>query len=184
MTVTLPGSVDLLGRALGFTCARLDGVRGGLLDRPTPCARWRLADLLVHMEDALDAFTEAAGGTVAVHLSTRPAGRVDRIRAQAQALFGLWGGVRPADVVVGGLDLAAPLLVSTAALEVAVHGWDVGQSTGERVPLPDDVATALVPIAHATVLPADRGVRFGPPVVPAPSSASGALLALLGRREP
>ena len=76
---TLVGSVDLLGRSLDYTRDRLATVRGGLLDRQTPCADWRLAQLLVHMEDSLDAFTEAAGGAVggAPEHHGRRAGRGD-----------------------------------------------------------------------------------------------------------
>ena len=66
MTATLGGSVELLERALGYTRARLGRVDDGLLDRPTPCEGWTLGDLLAHMEDALDAFTEAASGRVRV----------------------------------------------------------------------------------------------------------------------
>ena len=68
VTTTLGGSVELLDRALAYTCApAVRASEDDLLGRRTPCAAWTLADLLAHMEDALDAFTEAAGGAVAVH---------------------------------------------------------------------------------------------------------------------
>jgi uncharacterized protein (TIGR03086 family) len=182
VTATLAGSVDLLGRALGYTSTRLGEVRGGLLDRPTPCAGWRLSDLLEHMEDSLDAFTEAAGGRVMVHLTHTTEGRITAIEQKACALLGAWSRPGPGDVLVGGLDLASPLLVATAALEVTTHGWDVGQATGSRAPIPADLAGALLPVAHLTVTTADRGIRFGP-VVPTPDDgpADRRLLAFLGR---
>ncbi|MFC6345098.1 maleylpyruvate isomerase N-terminal domain-containing protein, partial [Nocardioides hankookensis] len=107
MTTTLPASVELLGRALDYTRARLNDVHGGLLDRPTPCGDWRLGDLLVHMEDSLDAFTEAAGGRVEVHLTHTTEGRVAAIEEKACALLGAWSRPGPGDVLVGGLDLAS-----------------------------------------------------------------------------
>lgn len=181
MTATLPASVELLGRALEYTQARLSGVRGGLLDRPTPCDGWRLSDLLVHMEDSLDAFTEAAGGQVMVHLTLTTEGRVAAIEEKACALLGAWARPSPGDVLVGGLDLASPLLVATAALEVTVHGWDVGQAT-TPARIPSDLAVALLPVADLTVTPADRGVRFAAPVQVAPDAAEDVrLLAFLGR---
>lgn len=181
MTATLPTSVDLLGRALDYTRARLTGVRGGLLDRPTPCAAWRLGDLLVHMEDSLDAFTEAAGGRVSVHLTHTTEGRVAAIEEKACALLGAWSRPAPGDVLVGGLDLASPLLVATAALEITAHGWDVGQATTAE-PIPTDLAVELLAVAHLTVTAADRPVRFGPAVPVDPDAAADVrLLGFLGR---
>jgi uncharacterized protein (TIGR03086 family) len=183
---TLDGSVELLDRALGYTRGQLAEVRDDLLDRPTPCADWSLAELLTHMEDALDAFTEAAGGAVAVHVVGTATGRVAAIQDKACRLLGVWTRPAPGDVVItgsdGGLDLSSPLLVATAALEVTVHGWDVGQATGSRRPIPDDLARELLPLAHAVVGPADRMVRFAAPVaVAADASYAVQLLGFLGR---
>ena len=181
MTTTLPASVELLGRALDYTQARLAAVRGGMLDRPTPCGAWRLSDLLVHMEDSLDAFTEAAGGQVMVHLTHTTEGRIAAIEEKACALLGAWSSPGPGDVLVGGLDLASPLLVATAALEVTAHGWDVGQATS-AARIPPELAAALLPVAHLTVTPVDRGVRFADPVRAAPDAPDDVrLLAFLGR---
>ncbi|MGY2701090.1 MULTISPECIES: TIGR03086 family metal-binding protein [unclassified Nocardioides] len=186
MTATLGGSVELLERALGYTRARLGRVHDDLLDRPTPCEGWTLGDLLAHMEDALDAFTEAAGGEVVVRGGSRAAGRIAAIQDKACALLGAWGRPAPGDVVIatsaGGLDLMSTLLVATAALEVTVHGWDVGRATGECVAIPAELARELLPVAERVVGPADRGVRFA---APRPAAADAAddvrLLAHLGR---
>lgn len=183
MTPALASSVELLERSLSYTRARLAEVDGALLDRPTPCARWRLADLLVHMDDSLDAFTEAAGG--AVQAPTRQAydAPTRSIQAKACALLGAWSGPSPGDVVVGDLDLTSGLLVATAALEITVHGWDVGQATGTPEPIPAGLAEELLPVAHATVAADDRGTRFADALgVPTGAGAGERLLAFLGRR--
>ncbi|GAA1159509.1 TIGR03086 family metal-binding protein [Nocardioides aquiterrae] len=186
MTATLGGSVELLERALCYTRGRLARVDDDLLDRPTPCEAWSLGDLLAHMEDALDAFTEAAGGEVVVHGGTRAEGRVAAIQQKACALLGAWGGPSPGDVVIattaGGLDLMSSVLVSTAALEVTVHGWDVGRATGEGAGIPAALARDLVPVAERLVRPEDRGVRFAAPRPVRPEAADDVrLLAHLGR---
>lgn len=164
MTTALGGSVELLGRSLDYTRDRLERVHSGLLDRPTPCAGWRLDDLLTHMEDALDAFTEAAGGAVVVRAGARGVGQVAVLREKGCALLGAWHRPAPGDVVIEAVadrvDLVSPLLVATAALEVTVHGWDVGQSTGDGAPIPEDLAGELLPVAHRVVGPGDRGTRF------------------------
>ena len=186
MTVTLGGSVGLLDQALAYTCARLSGVRDDRLHRRTPCAAWDLADLLAHMEDALDAFTEAAGGAVGVHVAHDTAAPVPAIQAKAIALRDVWTRPSPGDVVLEAgsvrLDLHAPLLVATAALEIAVHGWDVGRATGSAEPLPDPLARELLPMAGLVVGPGDRGVRFAAPRPVGPGASDGErLLAFLGR---
>lgn len=182
MTAALGESVELLERALAYTGARLAEVDDARRAWRTPCAHWRLDDLLAHMEDALDAFTEAAGGAVPVHAAAGRPGRVDVIQVKACELLGAWSRPGPGDVLVGGFDLASPLLVATAALEVTVHGWDVGQSVGSRVPIPDALATALLPVARQAVTAADRGVRFAAACpVPADASPGRRLLAHLGR---
>jgi uncharacterized protein (TIGR03086 family) len=138
------------------------------------------------MEDALDAFTEAAGGEVDVHGGALAEGRVAAIRQKACALLGAWGGPTPGDVVIatrtGGLDLGSPVLVSAAALEVTVHGWDVGRATGERAAIPEGLARDLFPVAQRIVRPEDRGVRFAAArPVPPGAAYDVRLLALLGR---
>ena len=186
MSRTLDGSVELLDRALGYTRARLAGVRPDLLGRPTPCEAWTLADLLAHLEDGLDAFTEAAGGAVEVRGGSLAAGLVPAIQDKACALLGAWSRPVPGDVVIEAaatrLGLRPPRRVAAAARGVAGAGGDVGQSTGDRAPLPADLAQDLLPVAHRLVGPSDRGARFAaarPARAMAPYDLR--LLAFLGR---
>jgi uncharacterized protein (TIGR03086 family) len=182
MTPTLGDSVELLERALGYTRLRLAEVDATLLDRPTPCAGWSLADLLAHMEDALDAFTEAAGGEVAAPAVRRGPAPTAVICDKARGLLGVWSRPAPGDVLIGDRELTSRLLVATAALEVAVHGWDVGRATGADAPLPPALATDLLPVARATVTCLDRGVRFAAPLPDHPGQPDEMrLLAHLGR---
>jgi len=181
-TPGLASSVELLERALGYTRVVLADVGPRQLESPTPCTGWTLARLLGHMEDALDAFTEAAAGRVQVRPVLPTDDRVAALREKACALLGAWTQARPPAVVVGDRRLEAPLLVATAALEIAVHGWDVAQSTGRGTPIPEDLARGLHPVATRVVQPADRGTRFAPALHPAtPTSRSDVLLAFLGR---
>jgi uncharacterized protein (TIGR03086 family) len=179
---TLTQAVELLERSLGYTRVALADVGPDDLDAPTPCAGWTLARLLEHMEDALDAFTEAAAGQVHVDPATPATDRVDTLRQKACTLLGAWTEARPGTVAVGDRQLQAPLLVAMAALEIAVHGWDVAQATGRRTPIPHDLALGLQPVAARVVRPGDRGSRFGPARRPAaPSTPADALVAFLGR---
>ena len=181
MTTALTGAVELLERSLAWTRSGLALVTPDRLRDPTPCAEWDLAALLHHMDDALDAFTEAATGSVSL-VPTAEAPRLESIRAKACALLGWWCEHPPDDVRVGDLHLPAGLLVGAAALEITVHGWDVHQSldTGHR--MPEALAEELLPVAALTVTDEDRPARFAAPLaVPADAPASRRLLAHLGR---
>ena len=181
MTTALTGAVELLERSLPYTRAALGGVTPELATARTPCAAWDLAALLRHMDDALDAFTEAATGTVSL-VPTGAETEVESIRAKACALLGWWCE-RPADVVrVGDASLPSSLLVGTAALEVTVHGWDVHRAVGHDEPLPSTLARDLLPVAHAVADLGRRG-RFAAPVATGPGATpSEVLLGYLGRR--
>ncbi len=182
MRTELDGAVELLDRALAYTRVALADVTDAVLDHPTPCSEWALGDLLAHMEDALDAFIEAAAGVVEVGSTTPSGSRVADLQRKACTLLGAWSGATPGDVRVGGHDLASRLLVATAALEVTVHGWDVGQATGRRAAIPEDLARDLLGVAGLVVAPADRGVRFAGPRPAAPDATYDVrLLAFLGR---
>ena len=159
---SLEHSVELLERSLGYTRGRLARARTTELTAQTPCADWSLGELLAHMDDALDAFLEASVGPV-TPVGTRRTVSVAGVQDKACALLGAWTAVTrggTATIAVGDRQVPSGLLVATAALEVAVHGWDVGRSTGEHAPLPAALASALQPVAATVVTDADREVRF------------------------
>jgi uncharacterized protein (TIGR03086 family) len=181
VTTALAGAVELLERSLGYTRVALAGVTEAHLEAPTPCREWTLRDLLAHMDDSLDAFTEAAGGSVEL-THTRTAPRVLVLQQKACVLLGLWSGAGPPGVRVGGADLATDLLVATAALEITVHGWDVAQATRAGTPIPDELAGHLLPVAHRVVSDVDRGIRFAVArPEPVEATADVRLRAFLGR---
>lgn len=185
MNAALDGAVELLDRSLAYTRVALADVRPDNLDRPTPCAGWDLGRLLAHMEDALDAFTEAAAGRVEVDPVPETTTRADALREKACALLGAWTSARPAAVQVGEAALDAPLLVAAAALEITLHGWDVGQATGRGARIPDDLARGLLAIAQHLIDTTDRGPRFAAPrPVDDRAGHDARLLAWSGRTPP
>jgi uncharacterized protein (TIGR03086 family) len=199
----IPPAVELLERAVGYARGTLAHVTDDLLDHPTPCAHWLLADLLDHMADSLDALTEASSGLLPLYPAPRtgpapstgeidsarvgPSGaagaRVELLRTKACALLGAWSAPAARRVVLDDRTLDADLLLRAGALEVAVHGWDVGQATGVDVPLPDALARDLWPVARALIADGDRGGRFAPPTVwTGAATPSGAVLGFCGRQ--
>lgn len=88
---------------------------------------------------------------------------------------------RPAERRRRRAPLPVDAIARIAALEIAVHGWDVRQATGHAEPLPEPLAAALLPSALQIALAGDD--RFAPPLpVDVEAPAGVHVLALLGRR--
>lgn len=180
----LDHAIELLDRALGFTRGVLADLDAGApsLSRRTPCHGWDLGQLLAHMEDALDAFAEGAGGAISLEARIPAVGRTDALREKACALLGAWSRECPAVVTIGDQVAPTSVVAAAAALEITVHGWDVAQAIGRPTPIPEELAARLLPVADALVAADDRGPLFGEVIeVPRDSSADTYLLAFLGR---
>jgi uncharacterized protein (TIGR03086 family) len=197
---TLSGGVALLERAISYTLGQLNGVTTAALRRPTPCAQWDLAALLVHMTDSLTALQEAMDlreveppprpRGIAGH--SRPGPRpeandpaaylVAAVRGRACHLLGSLAAAREHLVLIGGYPVPASIVTSAGAVDVAVHGWDVGCACGTPAPIPEELAREMLRFTPLLVGDADRPALFGQPVpVPERASASDRLLGYLGR---
>jgi uncharacterized protein (TIGR03086 family) len=174
--------VELLERAIGYTRGTLATVSTDRLDRPTPCDRWTLGRLLDHMVDALDAFTEASSGLVSVSPTVATGSPVVLLREKACALLGAWTSPAAAWVRVADRALPAHQLLHAAALEITLHGWDVGQATGHGPRIPEELAAHLCCVAEQLLTEADRVSRFGPALPPAGPTYGDRLLGFSGRR--
>lgn len=85
--------------------------------------------------------------------------------------------------MAGGQELTASTLGVTAALEITVHGWDVGAACGGPRPVPAGLAIVLLAIAPLLVQPGTRpGLFAGPVRLPARACPSDQLVAFLGRQ--
>ncbi len=189
----LVGALGLLERAIGYTRSSLQLATLDRMANPTPCQGWDLRFLLHHLDDSLVALQEAAdvgfvgpergGGSAHERADHGPADLVAALRARAGSLLGAWTHNDGAALVsVAGSPLTAAVLVSTGALEIAVHGWDVARACGHRHPLPPLLAEEMLDLAPLLVTDQDRCARFAaalelPPVAP----PGDRLLAFLGR---
>lgn len=199
----LSGDVALLERAISYALGNLHNVTQDALTRPTPCRQWDLRELLEHMYDSLAALQEASDdghvalGPVPWHADPA-ANLVAALRSRAGRLLGAWArpgaglegggagtawaGAGPVTVSVGGVPAPAGLLAGAGAVEIAVHGWDVGQACGRPSPIPPQLATEMLALVPLIVTDADRPARFAEPVwLPAGASPGDRLVAYLGR---
>ena len=179
----------LLEPSISYALGAALAVTPELLSRPTPCREWDLRMLLRHACESLAAFGE---GIEAGHVGLDPAAEdgalpTDPARAfrdRVGQLLAAWTGPEHERQVVdiAGCPLAAGVMAATAALEVAVHGWDISRACGQRQPIPRALATGLLAIAPVLVPRTGRHPLFAAPVaVAATARPSDLLTAFLGR---
>jgi len=179
----------LLEPSISYALGAALAVTPEFLSRPTPCREWDLRMLLRHACESLAAFGEGIeAGRVGLDaaaedeaLLTDPA---RAFRDRVGQLPGAWTGPGHERHVVdiAGCPLAAGVMAATAALEVAVHGWDISRACGQRQPIPRALATGLLAIAPVLVPRSGRHPLFAAPVaVAATAGPSDRLTAFLGR---
>ncbi|MFA7765080.1 TIGR03086 family metal-binding protein [Streptomyces sp. NPDC048723] len=184
---------ELLDQAYATLREAVAGVPADGWDRPTPCAQWDVTQVLQHAAgDQLAYAARLTGGPGPTEdpfapsgtLAGTPAGLLDPALAAAAEAF---AGVTPGDVEVAvplpPFSVPAGTAVGAAALDAAVHAWDIAVATGRRPGLTDALAAALRPAADVLAEPL-RGFAYGPAFPLAPGADDGAaarLLAFLGR---
>jgi uncharacterized protein (TIGR03086 family) len=193
----LTGGVALLERSTAYALGRLAAVTPGALGNPTPCRDWDLRTLLSHLDDSLRALYDAvAAGSVGLDPaeSAAPAAPaapgaepVASVRRHAHRTMGAWAqaGDAGADhpIHIGDRLLTPAVVAAAGAVELAVHGWDIGRACGRPAPIPSELADELLDLCRLLVTDADRPARFAAPVEVGPGAgASDRLVAFLGRR--
>jgi uncharacterized protein (TIGR03086 family) len=182
----------LLEPSISYALGAVAAVTPELLPRPTPCREWDLRMLLRHASESLAALGEGLGagclaldpGAEDADLAADPA-RVFRDRASQ--LRDAWTSpARQRQIIeIAGCPLPASVMAAAAALEVAVHGWDVSRACGRCLPIPRGLAAGLLAIAPALVPGTGRHPLFAAPVtVAATATPSDRLAAFLGRTPP
>ena len=179
----------LLEPSISYALGAVVAITPELLSRPTPCRDWDLRMLLRHASESLAAIAEGietgrVGLDPAAEDSDLAADPARAFRDRAGRLLDAWTscGYRGQVIEVAGCPLAVSVMAGAAALEVAVHGWDISRACGQRQPIPLALATSLLAIAPLLVPRAGRHPLFAAPVtVPATAGPSDQLAAFLGR---
>jgi uncharacterized protein (TIGR03086 family) len=176
----------LLEQSAGYALGVVGAVAPDLLPHPTPCHGWDLRMLLEHVNESLIALHEGlAGGCVALLPADCPSAcdPVLVFRNRTRLLLHASAGADcGASVTIAGQPVPVGVMTAMASIEIAVHGWDVSQACGQRLPVPPALATDLLELSVLLVPLAGRYPLFGPPVpVPGSASPSDRLAAFLGR---
>jgi uncharacterized protein (TIGR03086 family) len=181
--------VQLLEPSIGYALGVVLAVTPELLSHPTPCPDWDLRMLLRHTSESLAAFGE---GIEAGRVGLYPAAEDDDLAAdpvrafrdRACQLLDAWTSpcYQRQVIEIAGCPLAAGVMAATAALEIAVHGWDISRACGQRQPMPRALATGLLALAPVLVPRTGRHPLFAAPVTTgATADPSDRLAAFLGR---
>ena len=166
----------------------VDAVPDDALDRPTPCERYTVGDLLDHIGGAAVAFTAAA---VKKPLEGGPAGDAANLGADWRAriqrdVLGLaeawrdpeaWTGMSGA----GGVELPGEVAGVVALDELLIHGWDLAKATGQAAGYDGPELEAVHTMVQQFRAAGVEGL-FGPPVaVAAAAPLLDRVLGLAGR---
>lgn len=147
--------IDLLQRAVDAATPVIDAVTPADYERPTPCASWTVADLLGHVTGAQRTFA-AALGVDAEPSADDPIAAFHDAAAASLAAFGADGVMeRIVELPFGAMPGA--VVVTFAATDLFVHGWDVAKATGQSTDLDPALAAELLAIVGQTLQPAFRG---------------------------
>ncbi|MEV6828317.1 TIGR03086 family metal-binding protein [Amycolatopsis sp. NPDC051102] len=158
---------------------------------PTPCSTWNATQVLQHAAgDQLGyaAFITGSGGpdfdpfAPSGALSGSPADFLEPTLSAAAAAFATVPRTAtevPTPLPQGALP--APVAAGAAALDAAVHAWDIAVATGRPSPVTPKLAAELLPVAKQLVEPL-RGFAYAPALEPASDDDEvSTLLRYLGR---
>jgi len=159
---------------------------------PTPCEKWTVAQVLQHaVGDQLAYAAKLTGGPGPDGDPFAPSGSISGdpsalLESALSTAADAFAAVGPDDVEVPvplpPFKLPAASAVGAAALDAAVHAWDIAVATGQPSPLTPALAQALRPTADALVEPL-RGFAFGAAIEPETGADDAvSLLNFLGRR--
>lgn len=160
---------------------------------PTPCDQWNVAQVIQHAAGDQIAYAAAIdGGEGPSYDPFSPTGEltgpaVELVNAAIDRAAAAFATIDPAAENVAAPippnKMSAQLAAGAAAMDAAVHAWDIAKATGQPSPLTPALAAALMPVATALVEPLRNWGAFKAAV---PGTAGedeiAALLHYLGRR--
>ncbi|WP_027341151.1 TIGR03086 family metal-binding protein [Hamadaea tsunoensis] len=158
----------------------------------SPCDQWTVAQVLQHAAGDQIAYAAAITGgagpaenpfTPSGHIEGEPAALIEEAIGRSAAAFAtLSAGQADVPTPIPPHAMSAEMAAGAAAMDAAVHAWDIAVATGQASPLDDDMAAELLPVARELVEPL-RGWGAFKAAIDAPAAGAAAeLLLFLGRR--
>jgi uncharacterized protein (TIGR03086 family) len=184
---------DELAQGFASTAAVLAGVEAQQLDGTTPCASWKVRQVINHVVGGTTYFAVTAetgvaptGGATVDFCAGDYVTEFNRGAARAVKAFEA-EGVMERILQLPFAELPGAVFVNIATTDTFTHGWDLARATGQSTDLDPELAAILLAFARTFLSDALRGSDGSAPfgaLVEAPPGATAAdeLAAFLGRR--
>jgi uncharacterized protein (TIGR03086 family) len=182
-------STEPYAQAIATSRTVLAAVTADQLDLDTPCASWKVRDLIDHLVGAQYFFLAGLRGTPpsdagAAASSGDFVAAYDAATAEALAAFSEDGALGKMYTLPFG-TMPGMALLGLATNDTFTHGWDLAKATGQSTDLAPELAEMLLGQARMMIQPAFRGgegAPFGPEqTAPDGACAADRLAAFLGR---
>jgi uncharacterized protein (TIGR03086 family) len=183
-------TTEALEQAIASTRKVLTAVSKNQLGDDTPCASWKVSDLINHIVGGLYFFEAGVKGEPPAvgetdFSATDFVSAFDDAAKSCVAAFQADGVMEKMLTLPFG-KMPGAAFIGLAATDDFTHGWDLAKATGQNTNLAPELAEQLLIGSRQAISPAFRspeGTVFGPEQ-PAPAGASKAdeLAAFLGRK--
>ncbi|MFJ9899483.1 TIGR03086 family metal-binding protein [Streptomyces sp. NPDC091280] len=150
--------IEVLTRSHDYLREVTAAVPGSAWSAPTPCSEWTVRQVLNHARIDQQAYGLVLTGdrpdSDPFHpedgLAGDPVAELDKVlRAVADAYTALPADADQVPTPLGPMPLA--LAAATAAMDAAVHAWDIAVATGQNRPLAPELADGIWPAADRLV---------------------------------
>jgi len=161
------------------------GITDDQLGNSTPCAEYRVRDLLEHVDESARGFAEAAGAEPAGTALDFEGEWREVLEGRLLVLAKAWDdpAAWKGESDLGGLQLTNAEWGRIVLTEVAVHGWDLSQATGLPYDLPDETVQACYDhVAGFLAAPPVPELWDAPIELPAEAPLMDRVVAITGRR--
>jgi uncharacterized protein (TIGR03086 family) len=187
--MTTVDGFKLLADAQDYLLTAVRGVPADAWDAPTPCTEWTAGHVYHHASLDQQALTmqitgAAPAGDPFSPEGTVPADPAAELEQICAAALAAWESGRDAESVGTPMGpMPAAQGASVAALDAALHAWDIAVGTGQNLPLTDALAEGLEGIGTFLIpFVRDNFGKFDPAVpLPADAGPAAKLLAFSGR---
>jgi len=151
--------------------------------KPTPCTEFSCHELVEHLFGSLVRLGAMAGAHVQDPGEGSLENRVSVLAAQA---IDAWRCIDLDGMVTGPGDnpMPASFAASILPLELVLHGWDLGQGSGQQIQIADELVDYLRGLAEMVVPPARPGGSFAGEVPPVENASPLDRLAAFAGRTP
>jgi uncharacterized protein (TIGR03086 family) len=126
--------------------------------KPTPCADFTCHELAVHLLTSMRDVGGMAGADIVRPESGGLESKMSEMAGQAIAAWrtrGLEGAVPLPD----GSDFPASMAASLLSIELMLHGWDIAESSGQRLEVSEPLVSYVRSLAE-DIIPSGRGRTF------------------------